>query len=190
MNEKTCPDATTLALPVSARQTQCMHTLPAAARDLDLRIRDQIPLTRAIALAITAWDGDTLVMDAPLAPNRNDKGCAFGGSLTSTMTVAGWALVTLALEQHGLDCDVFVGSSEVAYLTPVWQDFQAQAELDEGADWNSFFRTLRARGKARITVSCHVHERGNDARCATLTARFVAKQREPSPDKPAADAAQ
>ena len=65
----------------------------------------------------------------PLAPNVNDKGCAFGGSLVSLMTLAGWALVELALRQRGEDCDVFVGESHVRYLAPVWDDFQAHARL-------------------------------------------------------------
>lgn len=164
--------------------------LPDAARQLDARIHAQIPLVRALHANISAWNGDQLVMDAPLAPNGNDKGCAFGGSLASIMTLAGWALVTLALEQRALACDVFIGHSDVAYLAPVWKDFQAGAELDDGADWDIFFRTLAAHGKARTVVCCHVHERGSDTRCATLMAKFVAKQRDPTPDKPVAVAAQ
>lgn len=175
---------------MNGRQTHIMVTLSDAARRLDTRIRTQIPLARALDSSISAWNGDTLVMDAPLEPNGNDKGCAFGGSLASVMTLAGWALVTLALEQRGLDCDVFIGRSEVAYLAPVWQDFQAHAELDEGADWDTFFRTLDAHSKARMTVCCHVHERGSDTRCATLTAKFVAKQRDPALGKSAVVAAQ
>lgn len=175
---------------MTGRQTHAMVTLPDAARRLDTRIRTQIPLTRAIDSRISAWDGDTLVMDAPLAPNGNDKGCVFGGSLASVMTLAGWALVTLALEQRGLDCDVFIARSDVAYLAPVWQDFQVHAELDEGADWDIFFRTLAAHSKARMTVCCHAHERGSDTRCATLTAKFVAKQRDSVLGKPAVVAAQ
>lgn len=175
---------------MTGRQTHVMDTLPDAARQLDARIRAQIPLARALDATISAWNGDQLVMDAPLAPNGNDKGCAFGGSLVSIMTLAGWALVTLALEQRALACDVFVGHSEVAYLAPVWKDFQIGAVLDDGADWDTFFRTLAARGKARTVVRCHVRERGSDTRCATLTARFVAKQHDRVAGKSAAVAAQ
>ena len=42
-------------------------------------------------LQIAAYDGDSLSLHAPLAANFNDKGCAFGGSLTSLMTLAGGA---------------------------------------------------------------------------------------------------
>lgn len=158
-----------------------MMTLPDPAHALETRIRTQIPLTRAMDLRIHAWNGDTLTMAAPLAPNVNDKGCAFGGSLASLMTIAGWALTVLALEERGLDCDVFVARSEVAYRTPVWHDFHARAELAEGADWNRFFTTLGKRGKARVGLRCHVHETGGDTLCATLAADFAAKQRERAP---------
>jgi len=140
-------------------------------------IRDEIPLARAMDLQLGHHDLDTLSLHAPLAPNVNDKGCAFGGSLVSLMTLSGWALVELALRRRQLDCDVFVAESGVRYLAPLWQDFRAEARLADEADWNSFFDTLAARGRARISVDCVVP--GEDGRpAATLAARFVAKRRQ------------
>jgi len=148
-----------------------------AAHDLIRFIRDKIPLARAMELELQAHDDDLLVLGAPLAPNVNDKGCAFGGSLVSLMTLCGWGLVELALRARGHDCDVYVGESTVRYLQPVWADFRAEARLAEGADWATFFDTLHARGKARIEVACRVP--GADGQpAATLTARFVAKRRD------------
>jgi thioesterase domain-containing protein len=49
---------------------------------------DRRPITRAMQLEIAAWDGESLQIRAPLPPNVNDKGCAFGGSLVSVMTLA------------------------------------------------------------------------------------------------------
>jgi len=139
-------------------------------------IRDKIPLARAMDLELLAYDDDLLVLGAPLAPNVNDKGCAFGGSLVSLMTLCGWGLVELALRRHGYNYDVFVGESAVRYLQPVWADFRAEARLAGGADWAGFFDALRTRGKARIEVDCSVP--GADGKpAATLTARFVAKAR-------------
>jgi thioesterase domain-containing protein len=119
---------------------------------------------------------DSVTLAVPLAPNVNDKGCAFGGSLVSLMTLAGWALVELALQQREQHCDVFIGESTVRYLEPVWSDFRAQATLAEGTTWAAFFRTLQERGKARIDVRCVVPGSG-DRPAATLEARFVAKRR-------------
>ncbi|TAL75358.1 MAG: thioesterase [Rhodanobacter sp.] len=145
------------------------------AHELVRFMYDRIPLARAMALELAAYDEHHLCLRVPLAPNVNDKGCAFGGSLASLMTLAGWGLVELALRARGEVCDVYVGESTVRYLQPVWADFSAEARLAEGADWARFFTTLAARGKARTEVSCCVP--GADGKpAATLSARFVAKR--------------
>ncbi len=146
------------------------------ARKLVGFIRDEIPLAMSMDLHFQDCDEQHLSIAAPLVPNVNDKGCAFGGSLVSVMTVTGWGLVELELRMRGLDCDVFVGESSVRYLEPVWSDFQSEARLADGADWATFFDTLTARGRARIEVSCQVPGSG-DKPAATLQARFVAKRR-------------
>jgi len=139
-------------------------------------LRDGIPLARSMDLRLDRYDGERLVFAAPLPPNVNDKGCAFGGSLVSAMTLCGWGLVELALRGRGEDCDVFVGDSQVRYLAPVWEDFRAEAALAEDADWAAFFADLDSRGKARIDIACMVP--GNEGQpAATLLARFVAKRR-------------
>jgi thioesterase domain-containing protein len=148
----------------------------AQAQQLVRFIRDEIPLALAMDLRLGEFDDDHFSLLAPLAPNVNDKGCAFGGSLVSLMTLCGWALVELALRQRGEECDVFVAESTVRYLSPLWQDFRSDASLAEGADWPTFFRTLETRGKARIEVDCVVPD-ANGAPAATLRARFVAKRR-------------
>jgi thioesterase domain-containing protein len=146
------------------------------AQQLIRFIRDEIPLARAMDLQLADCDDDRLSLRVPLAPNVNDKGCAFGGSLVSLMTLSGWALVELALRRRGLDCDVFVAESSVRYLAPLWQDFRSEARLAADADWATFFNTLTARGKARVGVDCVVP--GEDGRPAcSLSARFVAKRR-------------
>ena len=152
----------------------------AQARQLIQFIRDEIPLGKAMDLQLGRYDVDTLSLYAPLAPNVNDKGCAFGGSLVSLMTLSGWALVELALRARGLACDVFVAESGVRYLAPLWQDFRADARVADEANWDTFFATLAARGRARISVDCVVP--GADGQpAATLAARFVAKRRERTP---------
>ena len=139
-------------------------------------IRAEIPLAHAMDLQLDACSDDLLSLRAPLAPNVNDKGCAFGGSLVSLMTLSGWALVELALRRRGEQCDVFVAESTVRYLAPLWQDFRSESRLAAESDWATFFRTLDARGRARIEVACVVP--GDDGQpAATLAARFVAKRR-------------
>jgi thioesterase domain-containing protein len=151
------------------------HTL---ARKMVTFMRDEIPLAQSMDLSLHDCDERQLSLAAPLGPNINDKGCAFGGSLVSVMTLNGWGLVELELRMRGIECDVFVGESTVRYLEPVWSDFVSEARLVNSADWDTFFATLTARGRARIEVICRVPGTG-DTPAATLEARFVAKRRSP-----------
>lgn len=146
---------------------------------LQAQVRIDIPITDSMQLEITAWDGDSLRMNAPLAPNVNDKGCAFGGSLTSVMTLACWSLVKLALDQRDLVCDVYVQDSEVRYLAPVWEDFSAEARLAYGNSFDEFFGMLQSRGKARLSAHCEVRLSDGSV-AASLNARFVALRRDPT----------
>ena len=163
--------------PVCERPIDVSITDPQTqARELVDFIRNEIPLALAMDLQLGEFDHDRFSLLAPLKPNVNDKGCAFGGSLVSLMTLCGWALVELALRRRGEDCDVFVAESTVRYLAPLWQDFRSDATLAAGADWSNFFRTLETRGKARIEVDCVVPD-ADGKPAATLSARFVAKRR-------------
>jgi thioesterase domain-containing protein len=144
-----------------------------AIADFERALLADIPLARAMELRAAAFDGEQLTLAAPLAPNRNDKGCAFGGSLVSLLTLAGWGLIELALRARGLKCEVFVQDSAVRYLAPVWEDFTAQARLDADQSLATFFEALDARGRARLAVACRVPlADGRDA--CVLNARFVA----------------
>ncbi len=145
---------------------------------LQHELLDEIPLARAMALRVAAHDGDSLTLAAPLAPNINDKGCAFGGSLASLMTLAGWGVIRLAVAARGLDCDIYVQDSAIRYLAPVWGDFDAVSRLADGESFDAFFATLATRGKARLNIECRVPlAEGGDA--ATLAARFVALVKQP-----------
>ncbi|HMM67765.1 MAG TPA: YiiD C-terminal domain-containing protein [Dokdonella sp.] len=132
-----------------------------------------IPVTRFMQLRIAAWDGQSLRMTAPLAPNVNDKGCAFGGSLVSVMTLACWSLVKLAADERGMACDIYVQDSTVRYLAPLWEDFGAESRLADDQTFAGFFEILGARGKARLAAECDIRLADGTTACS-LSARFVA----------------
>lgn len=144
--------------------------------ELERSVLAEIPLTRAMQLTLRDYDGERLTLAAPLSPNINDKGCAFGGSLISVMTLAGWGLVVLKLREIGRECDVYVQDSNVRYLAPMWSDFVAVAQSAGGESWDSFEAMLKQKGRARATVDCRVPlTDGGDA--CTMQARFVAVAR-------------
>ncbi|MEG3790955.1 YiiD C-terminal domain-containing protein [Lysobacter sp. CCNWLW3] len=132
-----------------------------------------MPPVAAMQLNVADYDGRRLRLHAPLAQHVNDKGCAFGGSLASMMTLASWGLVSLRLEQAGIDADVYVADSQIRYLAPLFADIDVDAELAADANWDSFLSTLRERGRARTGLVARV--RLPEGGVATdFTARYVA----------------
>lgn len=135
---------------------------------------DTIPMVRAMQVGLGDIEPARLALHAPLAANLNDKGCAFGGSLVSLMTLAGWALVTARLHAAGFShTEVFVADSQVQYLAPLWDDLIAEAVPAGGEDVDAFLNTFAQRDKARISVEARVPlPEGGIA--TTLRARYVA----------------
>ena len=131
-----------------------------------------MPPVAAMQLHIAGFDGDALQLQAPLAAHVNDKGCAFGGSLASLMTLAGWGLVTLRLQQVGLAADVYVADTQLHYRAPLFADLQATARLAQPDAWAGMLERLRERGRASIQVAACVTlpDGGIAAECG---ARFV-----------------
>ena len=132
-----------------------------------------MPPVKAMRLRVAAFDGERLCLHAPLACHVNDKGCAFGGSLGSLMTLAAWGLVSLRLEAEDLAAEVYVADTQVRYLAPLYADLEAEAQLAEPQAWDGFVQTLRSRGRARLQLAACIRlpEGGAAAECS---ARYVA----------------
>src|ERR1700734_3179543 len=91
------------------------------------RIGREFLLARHIGLVVESADDASVVLRAPLAPNANYKGTAFGGSLYSVAVLTGWAWVTRYLAARGLSADAVIQESNVRFLTPVHGELRASA---------------------------------------------------------------
>lgn len=134
---------------------------------------DAMPPVAALRPQILAWEDGLLRLRAPLAENVNDKGCAFGGSLVSLMTIAAWGLMTLELGEAEAEADVFVADSQVRYLKPVFEAIVVEAVFDSAADRGGLAETLRRQGRvgARLRARALL---ADGAVAATFTGRYVA----------------
>ncbi len=132
------------------------------AESLNRRIAEQIPVTAHMGLRIVAWDGEGLRMEAPLAANRNDKGTAFAGSLASLAALAGWALITLQVEERLGAASVAVCRSEMDYRQPVDGDFQALCRLSDTEQVKDFWKQLAVSGKGRLPLTVHIQQGGEE----------------------------
>ncbi len=134
-----------------------------------------MPPARAMQLTVANYGEERLTLHAPLAPNVNDKGCAFGGSLSSVLTLSAWGLASLKLGEAGLGAEVYVQDSTVRYLAPLFADLQATAWLEPEQDWSGFAETLRTRGRARARLLAEVTLPEGGVACS-FEGRFVAKR--------------
>ena len=132
-----------------------------------------MPPVAALQPAIDHWKDGRLHLRAPLAANINDKGCAFGGSLASLMTLASWGLVYLELAQQGIEADIFVADSRVRYLKPVFEDLQVDACFDDVGERVALLDALRRQGRASIRLQARALLADGGV-AATFVGRYVA----------------
>ncbi|MDD2335812.1 MAG: thioesterase domain-containing protein [Geobacteraceae bacterium] len=123
---------------------------------LEETFHTKIPITKAIGIRVRQYDGTTLQLGAPLEPNVNDKGTAFGGSLFSLMVLAGWGLVCLKLKEEGITGDIMIHESSINYSRPITADCQAHCSLPEAAEYAGFIENLRSKGRARLALEVQI----------------------------------
>lgn len=127
----------------------------AALDALETTLHREIPLTRAMGVTVAGFDAAGLVLRAPLAPNLNHKHTAFGGSLATLATLAGWSLLQLLLREQP-PATVVIQESAVSYLRPVTADFAARCALPPADTFDRFRRTLARKGMARIALEATI----------------------------------
>jgi thioesterase domain-containing protein len=138
-------------------------------------LKGQIPLINHMGFAPLQWDGQTLAMGAALAPNVNDKGTGFGGSLATVATLCGWSIVTLHLRELGRDDDVVIANSQLEYFLPVTSDFTAITCLPDADVLSVFDSKMAAKGRARMDLVIEIEQAGKTA--LRLTGTYVAMEK-------------
>ena len=132
-----------------------------------------MPPVAALQLRVQSVEPQRVVLAAPLAANLNDKGCAFGGSLVSAMTLACWGLVTSALAREGIDADVFVADSHVRYLRPVFEDLRVEATFADADAVPVMLAAMDRVGRASVDLCARVRLAAG-GRAASFQGRYVA----------------
>jgi len=138
-------------------------------------LQTQIPLLEHLGINHLSWNGQSLEVPTPLAPNVNDKGTGFGGSQAAIATVAGWCLTTLCLKERGLDCDVVIADSHLKYLKPVTADFTTRVSLQDMVDADALAERVTERGKGKLALVVEVV--CNSQVCMRLEGVYVAIRR-------------
>ena len=120
-------------------------------------INREIMLAKPMGIIVEAADETAVVLRAPLAPNANHKGTAFGGSLYSIAVLTGWAWITRFLATRKLDAEAVIQESSMRFLAPVHGEMRSSIEIPGEAEIDKFQKMLlrAARGRIRLQVNVH-----------------------------------
>jgi len=125
---------------------------------------------QTMQIRVAGYSGDRLELTAPLAPNINDKGSAFAGSISSMLVLAGWGLITLRLREAGIQADVVVSKSETEYKRPVRADMRSIAEIN-AKPFDQLIEELSENQRASIQIAITLRSTGQ--LCASMAAQYV-----------------
>jgi thioesterase domain-containing protein len=125
---------------------------------LQERIDREIMLAKPMGIIVESADDVRLVLRAPLAPNANHKGTAFGGSLYSLAVLTGWAWLTRFLATRKLDAEAVIQESSMRFMAPVHGEMRACIEIPADAEIEKFQRMLVRADRGRIRLQVKMHE--------------------------------
>jgi thioesterase domain-containing protein len=104
----------------------------AALEELERLIVEEMPITQHLEFSLATDEQGRLHASAPLQPNANHMGSAFGGSLSMLATVTGWAMmhqvVQDAVEDMKRRVEVMIQESDIEYMRPVCENISVICE--------------------------------------------------------------
>jgi thioesterase domain-containing protein len=141
----------------------------------ELFLHEMIPLAKAMDVGVEVSDEQRLILTAPKEPNRNSLNTAFGGSLVSLATLAGYGVVweLMREDKDGVKpkWHIVVKESRAAYRRPVIGDLRAICERPAQAAIAEFKEALSRYGKAKLKLKASIIENGSVA--VDVQAAFV-----------------
>lgn len=140
---------------------------------LEQYLRDKIPLAGAMQIRVIRSDAAAVVVRAPLEPNHNHLGTAFGGSLGAVATLAAYGLLLLLVQEAEVAAQLVVRDSRLRYRAPVRGDFSASCQRPPKPQVDRFLSDLHAFGKGRLQLEATVEEPGMPV-AVSFTGSFVA----------------
>lgn len=144
-----------------------------SAASLERAYHTLIPISAHMGIAVESYDGNSLVLSAPLSNNINHQQSGFGGSLFSVAALAGWGILQLKINEMALTCDTVIADGSVSYTRAVFEDFTCRIDLPD--DWPEFAAHLKDRRRASLMLTPTVFAGG--AAAMTLSGKYAVRQK-------------
>lgn len=143
-------------------------------KTLQQTIDDNIPLVSALGATVESYEGQTLTVALPLAPNVNHKSTAFGGSLYCAGVLSAWGLLYLKLLEVEEEGVIVIFDGRIHYHKPVIGAFKSSCSLSDPAAWEKFIKIYRRMGKSRLKIDSEII--CGDHICASFYGEFVVQK--------------
>jgi thioesterase domain-containing protein len=147
-----------------------------ALEELERLIVEKMPITEHLEFSLAADEQGRVRASAPLQPNANHMGSAFGGSISMLATVTGWAMMHQVVEDAVEDMkervQVMIQEGDIEYMRPIYDNISVICERPDEDALERFQQMLDRWGRARLDLKCKIDAAGE--RAVTFIGRYVA----------------
>ncbi len=132
-------------------------------------------MARAIGVEVVKLSADEVELLAPLEPNHNHMGTAFGGSLGAMLILACYGWFFNRLGEAGKSCHVVIKSGQTDYLKPVTGALRSRCRFVATEEVALALRQFERKGSARLELESCVVGEGDEVLCR-FRGEFVARR--------------
>ena len=142
--------------------------------ELQKKLHNEIPLTKLMNINIKEYNEKELITTAPLNININDKGTAFGGSLSTMTIISSWSLCWLIAKEFGFNSkNIVVIKNENSYKKPVTKDIVCYTQKPSQQEIATLKEKLQTKKSASIKINSIIIE--NNETCVEFQGYYVIK---------------
>ncbi len=143
-------------------------------KTLESKLHNEIPLTKLMELKINNYNENELVTSAPLNININDKGTAFGGSLSTITIISAWSLCWLISKELGFDSkNIVIIKNETSFRKPVNKEIICYTKKPSIQEIKILEEKLNTKKSASLKIESKIIE-DNDI-CVDFVGYYVIK---------------
>ncbi len=143
-------------------------------KELQNKLYNEIPLTKVMKIKIQNYNENELITTAPLKININDKGTAFGGSLSTITIISAWSLCWLISKELGFNSNnIVIIKNETSFRKPVTKDIICYTKKPSFEEIKLLKQKLETKKSASIKIESAIIE--NNEICVDFLGYYVIK---------------